>query len=302
MGTLSDVLLIILAILLPPVPVLIRTGCSGQFLLNILLTILGWIPGTTGRVACVRAPALTCAHGAATRSVRGWAFSRHCPCRLHYRCYTDRTRWTVSYNPFHKPRPGRGEQWERVACAAATACNQHVHSVNEARKTKSSKRCGRTASTLSAYPCCGGACLLHRRRVSTVPIHGACPRFPKRWNFNPVLPRSPYSSLSDSGRHPIYPRFCRNSTHFTPFYRYSTTATIIFCHYSTLLTRFYRDSTHFTLFSARIHPVLSRFQPKAYSHSAASHPILPLSASLARNDGIGGGAGGAAQGALQRDR
>jgi len=54
MGTLSDVLLIILAIFLPPVPVLIRTGCSGQFLLNILLTLLGWIPGTPGWVGWYR--------------------------------------------------------------------------------------------------------------------------------------------------------------------------------------------------------------------------------------------------------
>lgn len=35
----------IIAIFLPPLAVLLRRGCSGSFLLNILLTILGWLPG-----------------------------------------------------------------------------------------------------------------------------------------------------------------------------------------------------------------------------------------------------------------
>ncbi|KAF2216589.1 hypothetical protein CERZMDRAFT_9564, partial [Cercospora zeae-maydis SCOH1-5] len=38
-------ILAILAIILPPVPVVIRRGCSAHILLNILLCILGWIPG-----------------------------------------------------------------------------------------------------------------------------------------------------------------------------------------------------------------------------------------------------------------
>ena len=42
----KTVLLVILAILLPPVAVLIEVGCTGQFWLNVLLTILGYIPGT----------------------------------------------------------------------------------------------------------------------------------------------------------------------------------------------------------------------------------------------------------------
>lgn len=39
--TLSDVLLVVLAIILPPVAVLIMTGCSWHLLLNIVLFILG---------------------------------------------------------------------------------------------------------------------------------------------------------------------------------------------------------------------------------------------------------------------
>lgn len=36
---------IIIAILLPPVAVLLHEGLGKQFLLNILLTLLGYIPG-----------------------------------------------------------------------------------------------------------------------------------------------------------------------------------------------------------------------------------------------------------------
>ena len=43
--TLKKLLLILLAILLPPLGVLLTRGLSGQFLLNILLTLLGYIPG-----------------------------------------------------------------------------------------------------------------------------------------------------------------------------------------------------------------------------------------------------------------
>ncbi|KAK6433795.1 hypothetical protein LTR95_010024 [Oleoguttula sp. CCFEE 5521] len=35
----------ILAIFLPPLAVLLRTGCSLNFLLNIVLTALAWVPG-----------------------------------------------------------------------------------------------------------------------------------------------------------------------------------------------------------------------------------------------------------------
>ncbi len=36
---------VLLAIFIPPLAVGIRTGCSGTFCLNLLLTLLGWIPG-----------------------------------------------------------------------------------------------------------------------------------------------------------------------------------------------------------------------------------------------------------------
>lgn len=40
-----DIIKILLAILLPPVGVFLEVGLSGHFWLNILLTILGYIPG-----------------------------------------------------------------------------------------------------------------------------------------------------------------------------------------------------------------------------------------------------------------
>eukprot|EP01137_Pigoraptor_chileana_P017739 Opistho-2@466 len=42
---LDDFCLMLLAILFPPAAVLIRTGCGGSFCLNLLLTLLGWLPG-----------------------------------------------------------------------------------------------------------------------------------------------------------------------------------------------------------------------------------------------------------------
>jgi len=41
----ANLLRILLAILLPPVGVFLTVGLGGQFWLNILLTILGYIPG-----------------------------------------------------------------------------------------------------------------------------------------------------------------------------------------------------------------------------------------------------------------
>jgi uncharacterized membrane protein YqaE (UPF0057 family) len=43
--TASDPIKIIFAILLPPVGVFLEVGFSGHFWLNILLTILGYVPG-----------------------------------------------------------------------------------------------------------------------------------------------------------------------------------------------------------------------------------------------------------------
>ncbi|HKK30331.1 MAG TPA: YqaE/Pmp3 family membrane protein [Alphaproteobacteria bacterium] len=42
---LNELLKIVLAILLPPVGVFLQVGFGGHFWLNILLTILGYIPG-----------------------------------------------------------------------------------------------------------------------------------------------------------------------------------------------------------------------------------------------------------------
>lgn len=40
-----DLLRIVLAILLPPLGVLLQVGLGAQFWINILLTLLGYIPG-----------------------------------------------------------------------------------------------------------------------------------------------------------------------------------------------------------------------------------------------------------------
>ena len=40
-----DILKIILAVVFPPLGVFLEVGFSGQFFLNILLTLLGYIPG-----------------------------------------------------------------------------------------------------------------------------------------------------------------------------------------------------------------------------------------------------------------
>jgi uncharacterized membrane protein YqaE (UPF0057 family) len=40
-----DILRIILAILLPPLGVFLQVGLRGQFWINVLLTILGYVPG-----------------------------------------------------------------------------------------------------------------------------------------------------------------------------------------------------------------------------------------------------------------
>ncbi|KAK4634048.1 Plasma membrane proteolipid 3 [Fulvia fulva] len=41
----SNVCLYFLAIFLPPVAVVLKAGCGADFLINICLSILGWIPG-----------------------------------------------------------------------------------------------------------------------------------------------------------------------------------------------------------------------------------------------------------------
>ncbi|RDX56625.1 UPF0057-domain-containing protein [Lentinus brumalis] len=43
--TASDICKILFAIFIPPVGVFLERGCNVDFLINILLTILGYIPG-----------------------------------------------------------------------------------------------------------------------------------------------------------------------------------------------------------------------------------------------------------------
>ncbi|KAI0450275.1 plasma membrane proteolipid 3 [Xylaria acuta] len=43
--TASDICKIILAVVLPPLGVFLERGCGGDFLINILLTVLGYFPG-----------------------------------------------------------------------------------------------------------------------------------------------------------------------------------------------------------------------------------------------------------------
>lgn len=44
-SALSDVVKILLAVLLPPLGVLLEVGLTAQFWINILLTLLGFLPG-----------------------------------------------------------------------------------------------------------------------------------------------------------------------------------------------------------------------------------------------------------------
>ncbi|CAD0044357.1 hypothetical protein D6C84_08110 [Aureobasidium pullulans] len=41
----SDIIKIIIAIILPPLGVFLERGCGADLLINLLLTILGYIPG-----------------------------------------------------------------------------------------------------------------------------------------------------------------------------------------------------------------------------------------------------------------
>ncbi|KAK5102272.1 plasma membrane proteolipid Pmp3 [Lithohypha guttulata] len=43
--TASDICKIVLAVVLPPLGVFLERGCNADFFINILLTILGYIPG-----------------------------------------------------------------------------------------------------------------------------------------------------------------------------------------------------------------------------------------------------------------
>jgi len=41
----GDALLVILAFFLPPLAVFLKTGCDMNFCINVLLTLLAWLPG-----------------------------------------------------------------------------------------------------------------------------------------------------------------------------------------------------------------------------------------------------------------
>ncbi|KAH7132664.1 hypothetical protein B0J11DRAFT_522254 [Dendryphion nanum] len=43
--TASDIIKIFFAIFIPPLGVFLERGCNADFLINILLTVLGYIPG-----------------------------------------------------------------------------------------------------------------------------------------------------------------------------------------------------------------------------------------------------------------
>jgi len=43
--TASDICKIILAVILPPLGVFLERGCGSDFLINIVFTILGYLPG-----------------------------------------------------------------------------------------------------------------------------------------------------------------------------------------------------------------------------------------------------------------
>ena len=55
----SNILKIVIAVLLPPVGVLLTVGFGGAFWLNILLTLLGYLPGVVHAVWIIarRSPA-----------------------------------------------------------------------------------------------------------------------------------------------------------------------------------------------------------------------------------------------------
>jgi len=44
-ATMSDVVKLIFAVFIPPIGVFLERGCGADLLINILLTILGYIPG-----------------------------------------------------------------------------------------------------------------------------------------------------------------------------------------------------------------------------------------------------------------
>jgi uncharacterized membrane protein YqaE (UPF0057 family) len=47
------VVLVLLALILPPVSVLASQGLGFHFILNIVLTVIGWVPGVIHALYCI---------------------------------------------------------------------------------------------------------------------------------------------------------------------------------------------------------------------------------------------------------
>jgi len=58
--TLWGILSLLFAILLPPLGVLMHNGCSKDLIINILLTILGYIPGIIHAIYVIVTTPATC--------------------------------------------------------------------------------------------------------------------------------------------------------------------------------------------------------------------------------------------------
>jgi uncharacterized membrane protein YqaE (UPF0057 family) len=58
------------AVIFPPLPVLLETGCSAQFFVNLVLTILGWLPGERLSLRDRDRDAVACGPGARACSLR----------------------------------------------------------------------------------------------------------------------------------------------------------------------------------------------------------------------------------------
>ena len=69
----SDILKIILAVLLPPLGVFLERGCNADFFINILLTILGYIPGII-HALYVQSSSVS-AHSTISNTLTGTSFS-----------------------------------------------------------------------------------------------------------------------------------------------------------------------------------------------------------------------------------
>lgn len=67
--TASDICKILLAIILPPVGVFLERGCNADFLINILLTVLGYIPVSSAAASTTNNTLLTLLSGYHPRSV-----------------------------------------------------------------------------------------------------------------------------------------------------------------------------------------------------------------------------------------